>query len=69
MHSFSYTENQHKEIHDSHTAKKVTFIFLLCIKQSYHVMASLVVQLVKNLPAMQETLVSSLGQEDPLVKG
>ena len=30
--------------------------------------ASLVTQLVKNLPAMQETLVQSLGQEDPLEK-
>ena len=30
--------------------------------------ASLVAQLVKNLPAMQETLVESLGQEDPLEK-
>ena len=29
---------------------------------------SLVVQMVKNLPAMQETLVQSLGQEDPLEK-
>ena len=29
----------------------------------------LVVQLVKNLPAMQETWVQSLGQEDPLEKG
>ena len=29
-------------------------------------MASLVVQLVKNLPAMQETQVLSLGQENPL---
>ena len=26
-------------------------------------------QMVKNLPAMQETQVSSLGQEDPLEKG
>ena len=25
--------------------------------------------MVKNLPAMQETLVQSLGQEDPLEKG
>ena len=31
--------------------------------------ASLVAQLVKNLPAMQETWVQSLGQEDPLEKG
>ena len=28
-----------------------------------------VAQLVKNLPAMQETRVPSLGQEDPLEKG
>ena len=32
-------------------------------------MASLVAQLVKNRPAMQETLVRSLGGEDPLKKG
>ena len=31
--------------------------------------ASLVVQLVKNQPAMQETLVQFLGQEDSLEKG
>ena len=30
--------------------------------------ASLVAQMVKNLPAMQESLVRSLGQEDPLQK-
>ena len=30
---------------------------------------SLVAQLVKNLPAMQETLVQFLGQEDTLEKG
>ena len=32
-------------------------------------MASLVAQMVKNLPPMQETQVRSLGQEDPLEKG
>ena len=31
--------------------------------------ASLIVQLVKNLPAMQETLVRFLGWEDPLEEG
>ena len=31
--------------------------------------ASLVVQLVKNLPVMQETSVQSLGLEEPLEKG
>ena len=30
--------------------------------------ASLVAQMVKNLPAVQETCVQSLGQEDPLEK-
>ena len=31
--------------------------------------ASLLAQMVKNLPAMQETWVQLLGQEDPLEKG
>ena len=31
--------------------------------------ASLIAQLVKNQPAMQETLIRSLGREDPLEKG
>ena len=31
--------------------------------------ASLVIQMVKNLPAMQETQVQSVGQENPLEKG
>ena len=31
-------------------------------------MASLVAQTVKNLPAMEETWVRALGQEDPLAK-
>ena len=31
--------------------------------------SSLIAQLVKNLPAMQETLVRFLGWEDPLEKG
>ena len=30
---------------------------------------SVVAQMAKNLPAMQETWVQSLGQEDPLEKG
>ena len=32
-------------------------------------LASLIAQLVKNPPAMQETLVQFLGWEDPLEKG
>ena len=39
----------------------------LCYLQTHE--ASLVAQLVKNLPAMQETWVQSLGSEDPLEKG
>ena len=35
----------------------------------FHFWASLISQLVKNPPAMQETPVRSLGQEDPLEKG
>ena len=31
--------------------------------------ASIIAQMVKNLPAMQETQIQSLGQEDPLEKG
>ena len=34
-----------------------------------YIYASPVAQLVKNLPAMQETLVQFPGQEDPLEKG
>ena len=33
------------------------------------VKSSLVAQLVKNLPAVQETWVQSMGQEDPLEEG
>ena len=34
----------------------------------FGVLVSIVAQTVKNLPAMQETQVQSLGQEDPLEK-
>ena len=39
---------------------------LPCIKWEW---ASLITQLVMNLPTMQETPVQSLGQEGPLEKG
>ena len=42
-------------------------IYLLC--QLLLLWASLVAQMVKNPPEMQETRVGFLGQEDPLVKG
>ena len=44
------------------------FIFLID-KNSLHMRASLVTQMVKNLPAMWETRVQSLGWEDLLEKG
>ena len=34
-----------------------------------YIWASLIAHMVKNLPAMQETWVHSLGWEDPLEKG
>ena len=38
------------------------------MSHQFIIWASLVAQKVKNLPAMQETWVRSLGQEDPLEK-
>ena len=43
--------------------------FLFQNKEVFPNWASLVVQLVKNPPAMQETLVQFLGWEDPLQEG
>ena len=45
------------------------FLWLSNIYICIYMRASLIAQLVKNLPAVQETLVQSLGQEDPLEKG
>ena len=43
--------------------------FCVFLKHVYFVLrASLVIQMVNNLPAMQETKVQSQGQEDPLEK-
>ena len=41
---------------------------MVILKSSPLIRASLVAQLVKNLPAMQETWVQPLGWEDPLEK-
>ena len=38
------------------------------LKKNVYVLASLIAQLVKNLPTMQETQIRSLGREDPLEK-
>ena len=45
--------------------KATLFIYLVCFQTKW---ASLVAQKVKNLPAMQETPVQSLGREDALEK-
>ena len=50
-----------------HRFKKIYQMNICLNKQQ--VWASLVAQLVKNLPAMRETWVLSLGCEDPLEKG
>ena len=39
------------------------------ISASFNLWASLVTQMVENLPAMQETWVQTLGREDTLEKG
>ena len=43
--------------------------FFFSITEYLNLPASLVAQIIKNLPAMQETLVRFLAQEDPLEKG
>ena len=51
------------------TAKWIGFTYMHCFIYTYtQYMASLVAQSVKNLPAVQETGVQSLGWEDPLEK-
>ena len=49
--------------------KLIVMIPLLINKNIFEPRASLVAQMVKNPPAMQETWVRSMGWEDPLEKG
>ena len=49
----------------AHILKQKNFKLIAVLQTSW---ASLVAQTVKNLPAIQETWVQSLGQEDPLEK-
>ena len=48
---------------------QISCLFLNQVGFFFDTRASWIAQLVKNLPAMQETLVQFLGQEDPLEKG
>ena len=61
----------HACVHSSHIiAIKLNFFIFLLWQGIYNTKwASLVVQTVKNLPAMQETRVQSLGRGDPLEEG
>ena len=45
-----------------------TYMHMCMFQLTLNIRASLVVQVVKSLPAMQETQVQSLGQEDTLEK-
>ena len=54
---------------DSDKAKIWTNVFSLITYKERDKRSSLIAQLVKNLPAMWETWVRSLGREDPLEKG
>ena len=49
------------------TTREVLCTLLICLRTP--IRASLVAHLVKNLPAVQETLVQFLGREDPPEKG
>ena len=48
--------------------KKFVFIYIIIYILFYKTWASLVAQMVKRLPTMQEIRVQSLGGEDPLEK-
>ena len=48
--------------------KKTNHLTKICVPPS-HIWASLLAKLAKNPPAMQETPVRFLGQEDPLEEG
>ena len=57
---------------DLDTTEQLTFIYIffsLFLSIYKIVRTSLIAQMVKNLPEMQETLVPFLGRENPLEKG
>ena len=56
--------------HDKQNRKQITwYLYFLIWVSSPIYRAYLISQLVKNLPAVQETLFQFLGCEDPLEKG
>ena len=64
-----------KKKKETNTHKKKYLPIDICIVKLYYILhvhtiwTSLVVQMIKNLPAIQETPIRSLGQDDPLEKG
>ena len=58
------SEASHPKTHNQNELRNLTSWIYLCL-----IWASLVAYMVKNLPAMQETQVRSLGREDPLENG
>ena len=70
---FKYQKEMKKEIKKDGSKVVAIYIYIyLKIRSDLYYMGlwpPLVAQMVKNLPAIQETCVQSLGQEDPLEKG
>ena len=64
----SYSQWQVEKYHKNQLAVLIKISNTFRCKQGIS-QASLVAQLVKNLPAMQKTYVRSLGREDPLEEG
>ena len=62
---YSNRTRSSREVNDTNSK----LLHRVLLKFSPYFETSLIAQLVKNLPAMQETLVRFLGQEDPLEKG
>ena len=63
-----HTQSTPKQYNHTHTHTQNTHTHLSIIP-IIHVRASLVAQTVKSLPAMQETWIQFLSQEEPLEKG
>ena len=61
-----FQENVNSTKSPSHSSSKIR---LIPLSSPMRLTASLVAQMVKNLPAMQETQVQTLGQKDPLEEG
>ena len=72
---FALGRKKKKKSHILQIRRKLKLLLLKCIAEMFlhgskgYMRASLIAHLVKNPPAMQETLVQYLGWEDPVEKG